>query len=152
MPKNLSVVNGVVDNDNLFTLNVNRETLQESNIIKVIPKNIVRKAIEMLHKLAERDKSKKESDDNIGDDNKKVGINEVVDTDNEELVVDAANGAPPPQDAMTTTTEAAAEEGRDDDMGAKDGGGNDEAEDTKGGEEGGAIRRSNTATTTTKRM
>ena len=31
-------------------------------------------------------------------------INEVAETDNGELVVDATNGAPPPQDAMTTTT------------------------------------------------
>ena len=57
---------------------------------------------------------------------------EVVETDNDELVVDVANDAPPPQDAMTTTTEAVAEEGGDeDDVGAKDGDNEDEADNTK---------------------
>ena len=51
-PKNLSFVNGVVDSNNLIHLNVNRETLQESKIIKVVYKKIVRKAIEMLRKLS----------------------------------------------------------------------------------------------------
>ena len=44
-----------MDSDDLLPLNVNRETLQESKIIKVIPKKLVRKAIEMLRKLAEKD-------------------------------------------------------------------------------------------------
>ena len=48
IPKNISSVKVVVDSKDLLTLNVNRETLQESNIIKVISKKIVRKAIEML--------------------------------------------------------------------------------------------------------
>ena len=48
MPKNLSFIKGVVDSDDLLPLNVNKETLQESNIIKVISKKLVRKAIEML--------------------------------------------------------------------------------------------------------
>ena len=56
---NLSFVNGAMDSDNLFPLNFNRETLQESKIIKFISKKLVRKAIEMLRKLAENDESKK---------------------------------------------------------------------------------------------
>ena len=36
MPKNISFVKGVVDSDDLITLKVYRETLQESNIVKVI--------------------------------------------------------------------------------------------------------------------
>ena len=52
MPKNLSSVKRVVNSDYLIYLNVNRETLQESKIIKVISKKLVRKAIEMLRKLA----------------------------------------------------------------------------------------------------
>ena len=65
---------------------------------------------------------------------------EVAETDNDELVVDAANDAPPPQDAPTATmtmVDATEEGGDDDDMGAEDGDGNDKADNTKGGEEGG---------------
>ena len=107
MPKNLIFVKGVVDSDDLITLNVNRETLQESKIIKVISKKLVRKAIEMLHKLAEKDESKKEKDNDIDNDTKEVEAKEnreVADTDNYELGVDAATGATTPQDAMATTT------------------------------------------------
>ena len=65
-----------MDSDDLLPLNVNMETLQESNIIKVISKKLVRKAIEMMCKLAEKDESKKEKDDEIYDDTKEVDINE----------------------------------------------------------------------------
>ena len=57
--KYLSFGKEVVDSNDLLPLNVNRETLQESKIIKVIPKKLVRKAIDILHKLAETDESKK---------------------------------------------------------------------------------------------
>ena len=86
------------------------EPLQESNIIKVISKKLVRKSIEMLHKQAEKDESKKDKDGGIDDDTKEAEITEVAETDNNELVVNAANNAPPPQDAMTNTAAAAAEE------------------------------------------
>ena len=52
-----------MDSDKLLPLNVNRETLQESKIIKVISKKLARKAIEILRKLAENDESKEEKDD-----------------------------------------------------------------------------------------
>ena len=55
IPKNLSFVKGFVDSDKIIPLKVNRETLQESKIIKVISKKLVKKAIEMLRKLAEKD-------------------------------------------------------------------------------------------------
>ena len=90
MPKHLSFVKEVVDSDDLLPLNINRESLQESKIIKVISKKLVRKAIEMLRKLAEKYKPKEEKDDNIDDDTKEAEINdngEVVDTDNGELVL-----------------------------------------------------------------
>ena len=65
-----------MDSDDLLPLNFNRETLQESKIIKVISKKLVRKAIEMMCKLAEKDESKKDKDDKIYDDTKEVDINE----------------------------------------------------------------------------
>jgi heat shock protein beta len=51
MPRYLSFVKGVVDSDDL-PLNVNRETLQESKIVKIIKKKLVRKAIELIRKMA----------------------------------------------------------------------------------------------------
>jgi len=57
MPRYLSFIRGVVDSDDL-PLNVNRETLQESKIIKIIQKKLVRKAIEMIRKLSNTDTSK----------------------------------------------------------------------------------------------
>ena len=48
-----------MDSKYLLTLNFNRETLEESNIVKVISKKILRKDIEMLRKLADKDESKK---------------------------------------------------------------------------------------------
>ena len=44
IPKNLSFAKGVVDSDKLLPLNVKMETLQESKIIKVISKKLLRKA------------------------------------------------------------------------------------------------------------
>ena len=59
MPKDLIFVKEFVDSDELLHLDVNRETLQVSKIIKVISKKIIRKSIEILRKLAEKDESKK---------------------------------------------------------------------------------------------
>ena len=61
-----------MDSDNLLPLNVNRETLQESKIVKVKSKKLVSKAIEMLRKLAEKDESKEGKDDDIDKKTKEV--------------------------------------------------------------------------------
>ncbi|KAL7511710.1 hypothetical protein ACHAXN_008697 [Cyclotella atomus] len=53
MPRYLNFIKGVVDSDDL-PLNVNRETLQESKIIKIIKKKLVRKAIETIRNLANK--------------------------------------------------------------------------------------------------
>ena len=140
MPKYLSFVKVVVHSDNLLPLNVNRETLQESKIIKFVSKKLVRKAIKMLCKLAEKDESKEEKDDDTDSKTKEVNINdnrEVVDTDIDKLVIDAANDAPP-RDAPTTTTtmvDAAKKGGDDDDVGAENSDEDNEADDTKRVEE-----------------
>jgi heat shock protein beta len=52
LPTYLSWVKGVVDSDDL-PLNVNRETLQESKIIRIIGKKMVRKILEMMKKLSQ---------------------------------------------------------------------------------------------------
>ena len=110
IPNNLSFVKGVVDSGDLLPLNVNRETLQESNIIKDISKKLVMKAIDMLRKLAEKDESKKEKDDDIDNDTKEVDIHKkgyITETYNDKLVVNVTNDTPPPHYAMTITTAAA---------------------------------------------
>lgn len=54
MPKYLSFIRGVVDSDDL-PLNVNRETLQESKIVKVIKKKLVRKALDMIRAFSKEE-------------------------------------------------------------------------------------------------
>merc|ERR1719410_2487649 len=61
LPKYLSFVKGVVDSDDL-PLNVNRETLQENKVIKIISKKLVRKVLEMIRKMADYKPNKKEDD------------------------------------------------------------------------------------------
>ena len=51
MPRYLGFIRGVVDSDDL-PLNVNRETLQETKIIKIIKKKLVRKALDMIRAFA----------------------------------------------------------------------------------------------------
>ena len=69
MPKYLS-------SNNLLPLNAKRETLQEYKIVIVISKKLVRKAIEILHKLAEKNEYKDKKGDDIEDKTKEVEINE----------------------------------------------------------------------------
>lgn len=73
LPRYMNFVKGVVDSDDL-PLNVNRETLAQSRVLKVMSKKLSRKVLEMLRKMAsdektaieeieEEEKEKKEKDE-----------------------------------------------------------------------------------------
>ncbi|PON93907.1 Heat shock protein Hsp90 family [Trema orientale] len=79
LPKYLNFLKGLVDSDTL-PLNVSREMLQQHNSLKTIKKKLIRKALDMIRKLAEEDpdefsnKDKKESDvEKSSDDDEKKG-------------------------------------------------------------------------------
>lgn len=65
MPRYLNFIKGVVDSDDL-PLNVSREQLQQLKMIKVMSKKLVRKAIDMIRKLAE-DEDEDEDDEDAYD-------------------------------------------------------------------------------------
>merc|ERR1712007_345718 len=67
LPRYLNFVKGVVDSDDL-PLNVSREQLQQSKIMKVISKKLVRKILELMKKLAKEEDTSDEDDE---DDEKK---------------------------------------------------------------------------------
>merc|ERR1712054_6896 len=56
VPRYLNFLRGVVDSDDL-PLNVSRETLQQHKVLKVMGKKLVRKALEMLRKMAQTSKT-----------------------------------------------------------------------------------------------
>ena len=55
LPRYLNFVKGVVDSDDL-PLNVSREVLQESRILKIIKKKLMRKVLKMIQDIYENDK------------------------------------------------------------------------------------------------
>ena len=66
LPKYLNFIRGVIDSDEL-PLNVNRETLQQLKMLKVISKKLVRKTLDLLKTLAEGEDDEDEGEDEHDD-------------------------------------------------------------------------------------
>merc|ERR1711871_1917222 len=66
MPRYLNFIRGVVDSDDL-PLNVSRETLQQHKVLRVMGKKLVRKALEMLRKLAQKSDADDDEDEDDED-------------------------------------------------------------------------------------
>lgn len=71
MPRYLNFVKGVVDSDG-FPLNVSREQLQQSKLIKVISKKLIRKALDMIRMIAEDEEEEEEGEEEDYDDSEKT--------------------------------------------------------------------------------
>ena len=71
LPRYLQWLLGIVDSDTL-PLNVSREMLQQHSSLKTIKKKLVRKALDMVKKLADKEKKAREEDEDDTEEERKA--------------------------------------------------------------------------------